>query len=602
MNNFDASDNSHQLAEAISSPPTAAYGLDPVSASHPLVSSTLPAIEEAVPHSTRENLSPDIYPPANDSESLTATGAYYDTILGASFQSTEAASVNVEPAAAVLDNDTAGALPFKPGDLESMGESVRVKSFVPKQSKGKTYYVSPDGDDSGLGTKEQPWKTISYAASEASAVAAGDTILVQPGEYTEQVNLEKSGNAKLGHIALKAEGDVTLFDPTPETENWQDAPIKSSGQSHWVIDGFRIENTSWAGISLQDASDMVVQNNYIYEAGASGIIVLPDSYFDGGEQEVTSSNITILNNTIEKANSRWEGSGDTRGGQEALSIWGVDGFEVAGNVVNGGNREGIDAKTGSRNGKIHSNVVTGVAAVSGTPAGYQGGPAIYVDGNRSDMFNIDIYNNIVYGNQADGIAIADEQPEQGGVRDIRVFNNLVYDNGEQGINGGVGIGISSNVSDVEVMNNTVVDNVQALVIDGSDFTAGSKTSDVRVHDNIFADSRFLNARFEDVNGLVLDNNLFTDGFDAIYQKGDGLNGFVEKGNQQVDSVGFVNSATRDYRLTAESDAVDASSRKILSTARFDAVRRKRKAGVRPDLGALEFNAPKFTRRKLFVKD
>ena len=481
------------------------------------------------------------------------------------------------------------ALPFIPGNLESMSASVKVESFVPTGT-GKTYYVSPNGSDSGLGTKEQPWKTISYAASEESAVTAGDTILVQSGEYTEQVNLEKSGSAELGHIVLKADGVVTLFDPTPEQENWQDAPIKSSGQSHWVIDGFRIENTSWAGISLQDASEIVVQNNSIYKSGASGIIVLPDSYFEGGEKEVTSSNITILNNTIEKANNRWAGRGDPRGTQEALSVWGVDGFEVAGNVVNGGTREGIDIKTGSRNGSVHSNIVTGVASISGTPGGYNGGPAIYVDGNRADTFNVDIYDNTVYGNTAEGIVIGDEVPEQGDVKDIRVFNNLVYDNGKLGVNSGAGLSVSSNVSDVELTNNTVADNVQALVIDGTDFTKGQKIFNVVVRDNIFANSTYRNGLVEDADGLVIDNNLFTDSFGLIYQTGSGLTNLIEANNRQVDSVRFSNQAAKDYRLTAESAAVDAGSNALPQNVVTDNIGNPRRRGAAIDIGAFELGA------------
>ncbi|MGF1493573.1 MAG: right-handed parallel beta-helix repeat-containing protein [Microcoleaceae cyanobacterium] len=368
-------------------------------------------------------------------------------------------------------------------------ESMKVESFVPT-GNGETYYVSPDGNDNNPGTQEQPWKTISYATSEASVVSAGDTILVQSGTYAEIVDLQKSGNAEEGHIVLKADREVTLVDPDPNTffgEFWNEGVIEAEGQGFWVVDGFRIENSSFAGISLRDANDMVIQNNHTFETGSSGIIAMPGSFFQGGEQEVTGSNLQILNNTVERANWVWAGQGDTRGRQEAISIWGVDGFEVAGNLVNQGNREGIDAKTGSRNGSIHNNIVTDVARISGTPGGYQGGPAIYLDGNRAQMSNIDVYNNVVYGNTATGIAVSDEEPLAGDVRDIRIFNNIIYDNGIQGINGGEGIFIASNVYDYEIFNNTVVGNVQSLVIDGSAGILGNEgTDNGTVANNIFA--------------------------------------------------------------------------------------------------------------------
>ncbi len=241
-------------------------------------------------------------------------------------------------------------------------------------SGGKTYYVSPNGSDDNPGTKKQPWKTVNYSVQEDSAVKAGDTILVQPGTYTELITLDKSGNEKLGHITLKADGDVTLRDPDPKKGGFREGVIQSANQGHWIIDGFRIENTSWAGISLRDANNMIVQNNHTFETGASGIIVLPESYYKGGEAEVTSKDIKVLDNKVERANWRWTGRGDDNGTQEALTIWGVDGFEVANNIVKEGKREGIDAKVGSRNGSIHNNTVTKTALVSGLPKGYNGGP------------------------------------------------------------------------------------------------------------------------------------------------------------------------------------------------------------------------------------
>ncbi|MEM9925060.1 MAG: right-handed parallel beta-helix repeat-containing protein [Cyanobacteria bacterium P01_D01_bin.50] len=461
---------------------------------------------------------------------------------------------------------------------------------------GSTYYVSPNGSDNNSGTQQQPWKTINHAVSRDSPVTAGDTILVQPGTYTELITLDKSGYEGIGldHITLKANGNVILKDPDPINGDFKEGVIQSAGKSYWIIDGFRIENTSWAGISLRDANNMIVQNNHTFESGASGIIIMPDTYFWGGNNEVTSSDIKILGNTIERANWGWSGNGDTTGTQEALSIWGVDGFEVANNIVKEGTREGIDIKTGSRNGSVHNNIVTDVAQISGTYAGYRGGPAIYVDGNRANTFNIDVYNNLVYNNTADGIVIADEVPGKGDVRDIRVYNNVVYDNGILGVNGGVGIKVTSNVSDVEVINNTVVNNIQSIVIDGTDFTGGHKPFDILVRNNIFADPIFRNGLIEDANDLVLDNNLFTDDFSVLYEGGTGLTGFVETNNIQVATVGFLNSAANDYRLSSVSAAIDIGSDLIPDYASIDidGIQRDKDGDgdgiAAPDVGAYEY--------------
>ncbi|MCV3212474.1 right-handed parallel beta-helix repeat-containing protein [Plectonema radiosum NIES-515] len=459
----------------------------------------------------------------------------------------------------------------------------------PVNNSGAAYYVSTNGSDDNPGTSDQPWKTVNYAVNK-DIVKAGDTILVQPGTYTELITLGKSGNSESGYITLKANGNVTLRDPDPIVGGFREGVIQSANKGYWNIDGFRIENTSWAGISLRDANNMIVQNNHTYETGASGIIVLPETYYDGGEREITNKNIKILNNTVERANWRWQGNGDENGTQEALSIWGVDGFEVANNTLKEGSREGIDAKVGSRNGSIHGNIVTGQALVSGTfIRGYNGGPAIYLDGNRADMFNIDVYDNVVFNNTADAIVIADEVPNQGDVSNIRIYNNVVYNNGIRGVNGGQGIGVNSNVRNVEIVNNTLVKNVQEIFIDGIDYLGGYKSHDILVRNNIFSDSAYRNGIIEDVDNVTLDNNLFSDKFERLYDGGSGLGNLKASNNTTVKSVEFVSLDGNDFHLTSASRAIDIGSLEIGQYAQIDMDGKPRNQGAGLDLGAYEYS-------------
>ena len=292
-----------------------------------------------------------------------------------------------------------------------------------------------------------------------------------------------------------------------------------------------------------------------------------------------------LKYTIEKANSRWEGLGDTNGTQEALSIWGVDGFEVANNTIDQGNREGIDAKTGSRNGSIHDNKVTGTALVSGTPAGYHGGSAIYVDGGRAKSFNIDIYNNEVYGNTADAISIADEDPSRGDVSDIRVFNNVVYDNGKQGVNGGSGIFVGNNVNQVDIFNNTLDNNVQAIYVDGNSSTGGYKPHGISIENNIFSNSTWRNGYIQDAENVTLENNLFTDQFDNLYDNKN-VENLKASDNTGVESIGFVDPSSYNFHIKSDSAAVD-SGLNIDTDAKFDKDGKERNQGKSIDVGAFE---------------
>ncbi|MFB2773495.1 right-handed parallel beta-helix repeat-containing protein [Pelatocladus sp. BLCC-F211] len=471
------------------------------------------------------------------------------------------------------------------------------------QSNGSQniYYVAPDGSDDNPGTVEKPWKTVNHAVNETSPVKAGDTILVQPGTYTELITLGKSGDGQLGDITLKANGDVTLRDPDPNNGFFREGVIQSAGKGNWVIDGFRIENTSWAGIALRDAYNMTVQNNHTYETGASGIIVMPDTYYNGGEAEVTSKNIKVLNNTVERASWIWKGNASKEGNindgfdlntgtQESLSIWGVDGFEVANNTVKEGNREGIDIKTGSRNGSVHNNTVTDQALVSGTPDGYSGGPGLYIEGNRADMFNIDVYNNVVANNTAGGLVITDEVPNQGDVSGIRVYNNIVFGNGKDGVNSGQGIGVSSNVSDVQIVNNTVDGNVQGFLIDGSDNYGGYRPRDILVRNNIFANSSYRNGFVEDADNVTLDHNLFTNKFAKGYETGNGVNNLKAENNTQADSIGFADLNGKNFQLTSNSPAIDTGSAEIGDYAKLDYDAKQRGQGQGTDIGAYEFQS------------
>ena len=57
------------------------------------------------------------------------------------------------------------------------------------------YYVSTNGNDAALGTKEAPFKTINHAAQIA---VAGDTVRVFGGTYRENVDPKNMPDALAG--------------------------------------------------------------------------------------------------------------------------------------------------------------------------------------------------------------------------------------------------------------------------------------------------------------------------------------------------------------------------------------------------------------------
>jgi hypothetical protein len=448
---------------------------------------------------------------------------------------------------------------------------------------GNTYYVATGGNDANDGSSSRPWKTISYAVSANSPVQPSDRIIVRAGLYQEEVELGKSGTAG-NYIRLIAQSGVTLR-YRGGGGGFAQGILESSGKSYWLISGFRVEGLAasvpettpppiWGGIVLKDASNMIVRNNSTFRTGSSGIIVLPASYYDGGEREVTSKNIRVLYNTIDNANNWLD--------QEALSIWGVNGFEVAYNTVKNSKTEGIDAKVGARNGNIHHNTVTNVAVWSGT--GRNGGPAIYLDGNRADMYNISVYNNVAYNNRADAFTVADEDSAIGGVRDIRIYNNIAYNNGTLGSNGGQCLSVIGRVNNVQMLHNTCYDNIYSFTVDSG---YGASPSNLVFRNNIFASPKYQNAYIRDASNVRLENNLITNTIPNLFNPSFPAPTVTQVGNIRSRNAGFVNAAAKDFHLQATSVAIDKGDSDVgRATTDFDGVTRPQ--GTKPDLGAFEF--------------
>ncbi|HLA40632.1 MAG TPA: DUF1565 domain-containing protein, partial [Candidatus Glassbacteria bacterium] len=99
--------------------------------------------------------------------------------------------------------------------------STRAENFP--AGTGRTWYVSPLGDDAAAGTVENPLHTISAAAER---VKPGDVVRVAPGTYREQVKLSRSGK-KEAYITFSAAGPGVIltgadpaYDLIPATPLW----------------------------------------------------------------------------------------------------------------------------------------------------------------------------------------------------------------------------------------------------------------------------------------------------------------------------------------------------------------------------------------------
>jgi parallel beta-helix repeat protein len=151
---------------------------------------------------------------------------------------------------------------------------------APIQIAGKVYTVAPTGNDSNPGTPSQPWKTIQKAAN---TMAAGDSTTVLAGNYSERVQVTRSGEPGAS-ISFRAEGLVTMKGFTVNAD-------------YITISGFDISDTAndWddgIGIVVQ-GSYCNIENNYVHFATRGGISLwgIPGS-------ESQSSHCTVKNNRL----------------------------------------------------------------------------------------------------------------------------------------------------------------------------------------------------------------------------------------------------------------------------------------------------------------
>ena len=139
---------------------------------------------------------------------------------------------------------------------------------VPTQAAAvRSFYVATNGNDSNPGTQASPWRTISKAVS--AALLPGDEIVVAPGTYTEQIWMNKGGNAD------NADGYLTLRSATPGA-----ALIRPPSGAYStinvranfiIVEGFDVVGGSGHGIDVESRHHVRILRNIVHDSGGSGI-------------------------------------------------------------------------------------------------------------------------------------------------------------------------------------------------------------------------------------------------------------------------------------------------------------------------------------------
>ena len=374
--------------------------------------------------------------------------------------------------------------------------------------------------------------TIHVPSDQATIQAAinaantGDTVLVAPGTYSENLNF----NGKLITVTSSGGASVTTIDGGAKAP----VVIFNSGEGpNSVLNGFTLQN---------GRADGTISNQN----------------FDGGGVSIHSTSPTITNNIIQHNTACASGGGIA----VEFSSSRIEGNTVQNNTQSGcsGGYGGGIAIGGAGQAQIIGNVI-----VNNTwPSGDGGGISMNAAGTPT------IRNNIITGNAATGVSPASQG---GGISMINdsaalIVQNLIYNN-SAGQGGGIYFGVPSGDRGPVLVNNTIVGNFGGS--QGSAVYAQGFDNQVQFFNNILSGPSGQNAVYCDAT-YIPQPPTFTNN-DAYSPNGTGLAGTCasqsgQNGNISVDPQ-FVNVATGDFHLQTTSPAIDAGTNAAPSLPQTD---------------------------------
>jgi len=480
-------------------------------------------------------------------------------------------------------------------DESGGGGGVVPQTVSCEPSSGTVYHVSTSGDDEAAGTAEAPWQTV---ARGVTALSAGDTLYIGEGVYAEQVIVTQSGTeAEPILIASEPTGGKAEINGQSVSLD-EDGLVSIVGASHIRLCSLTIRQSANHGVSVQDSDDGDVPTDVsvvglsVFDSDNAGIhvedadtVVIEDNLT---RESVTSgigvwysNQVAVRNNEVVNARND-----DERGHEEWISIAGVCDFEVADNELymddpDFEGHSGIDAKESSCRGSIHHNYIHDFPGYGGQiyldawEAGLEGtGTLSRIDiyANRLDtaggitvgseeggtVEHVRVFNNTIYHPWTSGIQISDLNRD-GPKHDINIFNNTIWGTRNHGTSG-IYL-LSTNITDVVVQNNIVVMDPERVV---GLITAGSEA--------VLAE-------------LTVDHNIVSGPTECSNDYPDCVEVSTWDGNQSIDPL-LVDGEGRDLRLREGSPAIDQGVDIDGLTTDFDGTDRPQGQGV--DIGAFEF--------------
>jgi hypothetical protein len=442
---------------------------------------------------------------------------------------------------------------------------------------GTIWYVAPNGADSNNGSENAPFATLQKAVD---VVQPGQTIIVRTGMYTidGQISIQNKQATREAPIFIRGEGMPVFKGRDNEVPGLWNGMVFIQNSSNIRVQGVRVENSRFFGFKVEKSQNIELIGNQSHISLGSAIYG-----YDVRDFKIVSNDVSRF---CDK-----NAFGGGAGCQEGISLSFVDGFDIRSNLVHDapqqpdvqpGGGEGIDVKTGSRNGYVRANKVWNLAQIG-----------IYLDGWEEGVENVEVFANQVWQTYM-GIVVNSEQG--GAVRNIKLYNNLVRDVGYDGIvvsklnEGTGGNGLRENIW---VYNNTVHNagikeakppfcknwtNGQPCGDYGSGVLVNtSNVKNINIYDNIISNARTATMSIPEAvrTKLSIQNNLVWPV--GLHTWAEEFNGsaFINADPQ------FMNAAAGDFHLRATSPAVAKGSGSLLP--QFDLTGARRNPPV--DLGA-----------------
>jgi len=429
-------------------------------------------------------------------------------------------------------------------------------------SSGKSYYVSPSGSDTSLGTVSSPFASLSKALSASSS---GGTIYLRGGTYKNSITISKSGITIRNYNNEKP----IIVGTTSTTVEF------SSGASNVLVYGVNFSNSPGDCIYLEKG------NNHITFSHCGFYNIPKHVLYAYNEDGAPTKYIEYLNiNNCTTSKVGW-GSGYSG---EIFSFDGCRYFVYENNLLKDFTKQGINNNGGCCNGVIQGNTFVNTNYFS-----YKIDPS-WANNDRT-VHDIVIRNNLFTGTGTTSKREIFINPEVGYGGSCRVYNIDIYDNifATTASSGDMSYGISiladtvTTFSNIRIMYNTFYvaagSSNYAITMDKGDGTF----SNCVIANNIFVTTSTATQIYTDfTSGFIFKNNCF------YYPSGTAAGiSSVGVGDGGIRANPLFITLGSDFHLTASSPCKDAASSTYTIAKDYTGISRPQGTGY--DIGAYEFH-------------